>query len=85
MVLRLLIRILANNEQLVQKLSDSYPMRKAAQFVVRAFFQSKHIIEDVGLDKKLSPEEFRVAMRKIAQNLQGQIKDATDDIKRRMK
>lgn len=85
MVFRFLIRILANNEQLVQKLSDSYPMRKAAQIVVRAFFQSKHIIEDVGLDKKLSPEEFRVAMRKIAANLQGQIKDATDDIKRRMK
>ncbi|XP_068898877.1 protein NCBP2AS2 homolog [Tenebrio molitor] len=85
MVLRFLIRLVANNDQLVQKLSESYPMRKAAQFVVRAVYQSKNILQESGLDKKLTPEEFREAMRKIAQNLQGQIRQASDDFKRKMK
>jgi mediator of RNA polymerase II transcription subunit 9 len=85
MVLRFLIRLVANNDQLVQKLSESYPMRKAAQFVVHAVYQSKNILQESGLDKKLTPEEFREAMRKIAQNLQGQIRQASDDFKRKMK
>lgn len=85
MVLRFVLRVLANNEQLVQKLSESYPMRRAAQFVVRIMYHGKNLIEEKGLEKKLTPEEFRQAMRKVAQNLQGQIKQAHEDIKRKMK
>ncbi|XP_008197725.1 protein NCBP2AS2 homolog [Tribolium castaneum] len=85
MVFRLLIRLLANNEQLVQRLSESYPMRKAAQVVVRAVYHGKNLIEERGLDKRLSPEEFRALMKRIAQNLQGQIKQASDEFKHKMK
>lgn len=85
MVLRFVIRFLANNEQLVQRLSESYPMRKAAQIVVRAVYHGKNLIEEKGLDKKLSPQEFRDLMKQVAQNLQGQIKQASDEFKQKMK
>ncbi|EFA09949.2 hypothetical protein TcasGA2_TC012102 [Tribolium castaneum] len=66
-------------------LSESYPMRKAAQVVVRAVYHGKNLIEERGLDKRLSPEEFRALMKRIAQNLQGQIKQASDEFKHKMK
>ncbi|XP_063921173.1 protein NCBP2AS2 homolog [Zophobas morio] len=83
MVLRFLIRLLANNEQLVQKLSESYPMRKAAQILVRAAFQSKNLIEEKGLNKMLTPEEFRETMKKVARNFQNQIKQASDEFRQK--
>lgn len=58
MVVRMLLRFLANNEQLVQKLSDSYIMRRAAQMCVSAFYRTKSAAEKQGL-KDLSPERFR--------------------------
>lgn len=85
MVLRFIIRILANNEQLVQRLSESYPMRKAAQIVVRAMFTGKNFIEERRLHEKLSPEQFRALMQEVAMTLQKQIKDAQEIMKRKMK
>ncbi|GBL73009.1 hypothetical protein AVEN_128177-1 [Araneus ventricosus] len=41
MVLRLLIRYLANNEKLIQMLADSYPIRKAARFAAGLIIRSK--------------------------------------------
>lgn len=58
MVVRMLLRFLANNEQLVQKLSDSYIMRRAAQMCVSAFYRTKTLAEQQGL-KDLTPERFR--------------------------
>ncbi|XP_019879183.1 protein NCBP2AS2 homolog [Aethina tumida] len=85
MVFRFIIRILANNEQLVQRLSESYPMRKAAQLVVRAFFSGKNFIEEKRLHEKLTPEQFRDLMNKVANNWQEQIQQAKEGIKRKMK
>ncbi|XP_023024342.1 protein NCBP2AS2 homolog [Leptinotarsa decemlineata] len=85
MVFRFLIRILANNEQLVQKLSESYPMRRAAQVVVRVMFSSKNLIEEHRLREKLSPEQFRALMSEVAANFQNQLKQAQENIKRKMK
>lgn len=85
MVLRFLIRILANNEHLVQRLSESYPMRRAAQLIVRAMFTSKNFIEERRLHEKLTPEQFRALMSDIAANLQNRIKQAQDNIKGKMK
>ncbi|KAJ8927444.1 hypothetical protein NQ314_020114 [Rhamnusium bicolor] len=85
MVLRFLIRILANNEQLVQRLSESYPMRRAAQFVVRVMYSSKDFIEERKLHEKLSPEQFRTLMSEVAANFQNKIKQAHENIKGKMK
>lgn len=85
MVFRFIIRILANNEQLVQKLSESYPMRKAAQIVVRIMFTGKNFIEESRLHEKLTPEQFRALMQQIASNFQNQLKQAQENVKKRMK
>jgi len=83
MVLRFLIRLLANNELLVQKLSESYPVRKAAQLVVRMMNTSKDFAQQHGLDRKLTPEEFRNLMRAFASKLQNQIRQTQEEIKRK--
>lgn len=85
MVLRFLIRILANNEQLVQRLSESYPVRRAAQLVVKVMFKGKYFIEERNLHEKLSPEQFRQLMRQISTKFQQQIKETQEEIKRKMK
>lgn len=85
MVFQFLIRVLANNEQLVRKLSESYPMRRAAQLVVRVMFKSKDFIQERNLHEKLTPEQFRALMREISTKFQRQIKQTHEDIKRKMK
>ncbi|XP_050499656.1 protein NCBP2AS2 homolog [Diabrotica virgifera virgifera] len=85
MVFRFLIRLLANNEHLVQKLSESYPMRRAAQLVVRVMFSGKNFIEEQRLHEKLNPEQFRALMRDVSANFQNRIKDAHDTIRKKMK
>lgn len=63
MVFRYLLRYFANNEQLINKLAESYPVKRAAQLTVYLFQRSKAIMEDtqakdkaVKLKDKLSDE-----------------------------
>lgn len=46
MVLRFLLRYFANNEQLINRIAESYPVRRAAQLTVYLFHRSKAIMED---------------------------------------
>lgn len=46
MVLRYILRYLANNENLINRLAESYPVRRAAQLTVYLFHRSKAIMED---------------------------------------
>ncbi|XP_066146645.1 protein NCBP2AS2 homolog [Euwallacea fornicatus] len=85
MVFRFIIRLLANNEHLVQRLSESYPMRKAAQVVVRAMFTGKNFIQENRLHEKLTPEQFRSLMKDISVTLQKQVKQAHENIQKKMK
>ncbi|XP_056632748.1 protein NCBP2AS2 homolog [Diorhabda sublineata] len=85
MIFRFLMRLIANNEQLVNRLSESYPMRKAAQIAVRIMFSGKNFIEEQRLHEKLNPEQFRSLMRDVASNFQNQIKQAQDNIRKKMK
>ncbi|KAH6930155.1 hypothetical protein HPB50_011072 [Hyalomma asiaticum] len=41
MVLRLLLRYLLHNEQLIQRLADSYPFRRAAQLTAHVMLRGK--------------------------------------------
>ncbi|CAG9862463.1 unnamed protein product [Phyllotreta striolata] len=77
--------ILANNEQLVQRLSESYPMRRAAQLVVRLMYSGKNFIEEQKLQGRLTPEQFRALMRDVASNFQNQIKQAQENLRKKMK
>ncbi|XP_005094026.1 protein NCBP2AS2 homolog [Aplysia californica] len=46
MPLRQLLRMLMNNEEIIRKLSDSYPIRRAAQLTAYFFHKGKEIGED---------------------------------------
>jgi len=58
MVLRLLMRYLANNEQLIQRMAESYPMRRAAQMVVSLMYRTKSLAREQGLHE-MTPERFK--------------------------
>lgn len=74
MVLRFLLRYFANNEQLVQRLSESYPVRRAAQLLVAAFLRSKNVAEQRGIND-LSPEKLRRFFQQFRTNLKEEIED----------
>lgn len=78
MVLRFLLRYFANNEQLVQRLSESYPIRRAAQLLVAAFLRSKNVAEQRGISD-LSPDKLRRILRQFKTNL----KEEIEEVKRR--
>jgi len=66
MVLRIILRYLANNEQLVQRLAESYPIRRAAQLTAYVFFRGKAIGEES--IKKLHESEVSDRLRNEAQH-----------------
>lgn len=74
MVLRFLLRYFANNEQLVQRLAESYPIRRAAQLLVAAFLRSKNVAESRGLND-LSPDKLRRFFEQFKTNLKQEIED----------
>lgn len=75
MVFRFLLRFLSNNEHLVQKLSESYPFRRAAQWVVIIFYRGKGLVEDTNLHKKLTPEQFRSFIQRFSENIKREIEE----------
>lgn len=58
MVFGFIFRYLANNERLIQKMADSYPMRRAAQLVVAVMYRTKNTATKHGLNE-MTPEKFK--------------------------
>lgn len=83
MVFRFLIRFLTNNEQVVQRLSESYPIRRAAQLAVRFFNHGKYLAEEKGLNEKLTPEQFRKLVHQFTARAQQEYLKAQEQIKKR--
>lgn len=81
MVFRILFRYLANNEQLVQRLSESYPVRRAAQMLVAGFYKSKNLAQQHQLDT-ITPERFRSFVNSFKKNVQEGIQDARRELKK---
>lgn len=78
MPLRTLLRYLANNERLVQKIAESYPVRRAAQLAVSVFYRGKEKLSDIDPAKVNSFISF---LRKFSENL----KEGVNDAKRQLK
>lgn len=81
MVFRFIIRYLANNEQLVNRLADSYPVRKAARFVVYFFTRTKSLVESelaTGKYKDINLSN----MRNLAEKLENQLKQIKDNLEK---
>lgn len=78
MVLRFILRLLSNNDHLVQRLSESYPIRRAAQWVVLFFYRGKGFIEDNKVTGKVTSEQFRSFIKRFSDN----IKEGKDQFKK---
>lgn len=81
MVFRFIIRYLANNEQLVNRLADSYPVKKAARFVVYFFTRTKSLVESelaTGKYKDINLSN----MRNLAEKLENQLKQIKDNLEK---
>lgn len=79
MIVRLIIRYLTNHPELVERLSNSYPMRRAARFAVYIFNRSKLIAEERGLQEKLSPEKLKQFTRRFSNNLREELEKARQE------
>lgn len=80
MPLRALLRYLANNEQLVQKIAESYPVRRAAQLAVSVFYRSKEKMAEVDPQKLNRIMSF---IKKFNENLKDGIQDAKTQLKKK--
>lgn len=83
-MIRALLRYLANNEQLVNRLAESYPIRRAAQIAVSMFYRSKSIVEEQNL-KQFTPERFKSLMKSFRANLKQEIEAAKNEQNRKKK
>ncbi|XP_001660146.2 uncharacterized protein NCBP2-AS2 homolog isoform X2 [Aedes aegypti] len=81
-MLRVILRYLANNEQLIQRLAESYPMRRAAQLLVSAYYRGRAIAQDQKIGE-MTPEKFKRMMNTFKTNVQQEIKAAKEDLKKR--
>ncbi|EDW32400.1 GL11613 [Drosophila persimilis] len=82
MVLRLLMRYLANNEQLIQRMADSYPMRRAAQLVVSLMYRTKSLAREQGLHE-MTPERFKSFVSMFKNNVKQELEGVKKDLKNR--
>lgn len=82
MVIGILLRYLANNEQLVQRMSESFVMRRAAQLAIAAFYKSKNIAVEHRLHE-LTPERMRSFFKSFQANVRQEIEGVKEELKKR--
>lgn len=70
MVLRFIARFFLNNEQLVNRLAESYPIRRAAQLVLYCFSKSKVLSEQ----KLLKTGNIEETLKKFKNKLENELK-----------
>lgn len=78
MIFRFLYRIL-NDEKVINRLSESYVIRRAAQMTVATFYRSKAFMKDNNM-QAMTPERFREFIR----SFQGHLKKELEESKRQL-
>ncbi|GFO22930.1 hypothetical protein PoB_004943500 [Plakobranchus ocellatus] len=76
MPLRFILRYLMQNEQLIQKLADSYPIRAAARLTTSLFYKGKEMGEN-NLEK-LRESEALHRLQNEAQHSASKVKDSAE-------
>lgn len=86
-MLRALLRYFASNEKLVERLSDSYLMRRAAQMAVSVFYRAKSIAQEAKEEriKDMTPEKFRSFLDKFQNNVREEIEKAKNELNEKSK
>lgn len=80
MVFRFLIRYLVNNQQLIDKLADSYPIRRAAQWVVYLTQRSKQLTQDT-MKESLNNQN----VQNLGEKLEAYLKNVKDQLEKKSK
>lgn len=88
-MIRALLRYFANtnSEKLIEKLSDSYLMRRAAQMSVSVFYRAKSIAQEAKEEriKDLSPQKLRSFIDQFQKNVKEEIEKAKSDLEDKTK
>ncbi|KQS62070.1 uncharacterized protein NCBP2-AS2 homolog [Drosophila erecta] len=84
MVLRLLMRYLANNEQLIQRMADSYPMRRTAQLVLSLMYRTKDMARKQGLHE-MTPEGFKSFVNMFKNNVRQELEGVKKELNSKKK
>ncbi|CAK1582216.1 unnamed protein product [Parnassius mnemosyne] len=74
-----MLKYLANNERLVERIADSYPVRRAAQLAISVFYRGKAKASEMDPQKV---NTFMTFIRRFTQNLKEGIEDAKKQIKK---
>lgn len=82
-MLRFIIRYLMSNEQLVQKIADSRPMRKAAQLVVYIINRSTSGTYKIPSDPKKFASELASVMKEYTGEFKRRIESAKEELKKK--
>uniref|UniRef100_A0A023GDH8 Uncharacterized protein n=1 Tax=Amblyomma triste TaxID=251400 RepID=A0A023GDH8_AMBTT len=77
MVLRVLLRYLLHNEQLIQRLADSYPFRRAAQITAHVMLRGKSLGQE-SLELMSTSNLLRTLIERVGRTTQ-QVKDSSSD------
>lgn len=77
------MRYLANNDQLVERLSQSYPIRRAAQICVAAFYRTKSSPFVAEHLENFTPQRFKQLIQSFQNNLKKEIEAAKEELKRK--
>lgn len=72
-------RYLASNERLVQRIAESYPVRRAAQLAVSVFYRSKAKLADADPHRL---DRLVAFYKRFAQNVKEGIEDAKKQVKK---
>ena len=85
MVLRLLMRYLANNENLVNKIADSRPVRRAARFVVYLLSRTSQLSGSNSLPSNSKELGYQIinAFRRFSTDFKKELKNAQEEVKRK--
>lgn len=81
MVFRFIFRYLSNNEKLIERLSESYPIRRAAQITVEFMNRGKQITETETV-KNISKFDLKSFLQRFSKNVKEEIQDAKDKFKK---
>lgn len=78
--IRAFFHYLLNNEQLINKLAESKPIRQSAQFVVSILFKTGLI--NMRQRTLSNPREFVKQLRDIAEGLKRELRESKNEFKK---
>lgn len=81
MVLRLILRYLLHNEQLINRLAESYPVQRAAKLIVYFFTRSRSIVEKK-IDSSKSIEINLDQVKEFGKKIEENLKRIRDDLEK---